>query len=80
MSEDDITDDQLCREYIEYATENLLFALIAKKKTRTETVTSENRFKEQDPDRIFDRNCLDYRNKLVQIYEEKANAVKIRST
>ena len=54
--------------------------LLPKKKTRTETVTSENRFKEQDPDRIFDRNCLDYRNKLVQIYEEKANAVKIRST
>ena len=32
MSGDDITDDQLCSEYIEYATKNLLFALIAKKK------------------------------------------------
>ena len=79
MSGDDITDDQLCREYIEYAIKNLLFALIAKKKTRTETVTLENKLKEQNPDRIFDRNCLDYRNKLEQIYEEKANDVKIRS-
>ena len=47
------------------------------KKTRTETVTLENKLKEQNPDRIFDRNNLDYRNKLEQIYEEKSNAVKI---
>ena len=42
-------------------------------------MTLENKLKEQNPDRIFDRNCLDYRNKLEQIYEEKANVVKIRS-
>ena len=40
-------------------------------------MTLENKLKEQNPDRIFDRNNLDYRNKLEQIYEEKANAVKI---
>ena len=50
-------------------------------KTRAETVTLENKLKEleQNPDCIFDRNYLDYKNKLEQIYEHKANGVKIRS-
>ena len=49
------------------------------KKTRTETVTLENKLKElkQNPDCIFDCNYLDYKNKLQQIYEEKGNGVKI---
>ena len=34
---------------------------------------------EQIPDCIFDLNYLDNKNKLEQIYEEKANGVKIRS-
>ena len=34
---------------------------------------------EQNPYCIFDRNYLDYKNKLEQIYEEKANGVKIKS-
>ena len=42
-------------------------------------MTLENKLKEQNPDRIFVRNYLDYRNKLELIYEEKVNAVKIRS-
>ena len=48
-------------------------------KTRAQTVTLENKLKEleQNPDCIFDRNYLDYKNKLKQIYEEKANGVKI---
>ena len=51
------------------------------KKTRAETVTLENKLNEleQNPDCLFDRNYLDYKNKLEQIYEEKANGVKIRS-
>ena len=51
------------------------------KKTRAETVTLENKLKElkQNPDCIFDRNYLDYKNKLEKIYEEKANGDKIRS-
>ena len=53
--------------------------LLPKKNTYRNCVTLENKLKEQNPDRIFDRNCLDYRNKLEQIYEEKANVVKIRS-
>ena len=32
---------------------------------------------EQIPDCIFDLNYLDNKNKLEQIYEEKANGVKI---
>ena len=48
-------------------------------KTRAKTVTLENKLKEQNPDRTFVRNYLDYRNKLELIYEEKVNAVKIRS-
>ena len=52
-----------------------------KKKIRVETVTLENKSKdlEQNPDCIFDRNYLDYKSKLDQAYEEKANGVKIRS-
>ena len=51
------------------------------KKTRAKTVTLENKLKElkQNPDCIFDRNYLDYKNKFEQIYKEQANGVKIRS-
>ena len=58
-----------------------LFKRKSQKKTRAETVTVENKLKEleQNPDCIFDRHYLDCKNKLEQIYEEKANAVKIRS-
>ena len=51
------------------------------KETRAETVTLENKLKEleQNPDFIFDRNYVDYKNRLDQIYKEKANGVKIRS-
>ena len=62
--------------------ENFLFAFQKKKsKTCADTVTLENKFKkfEQNPDCVFDRNYLDYKNKLEQIYEEKTNGVKIRS-
>ena len=62
--------------------ENFLFAFQKKKpKTSADTVTLENKFKkfEQNPDCVFDRNYLDYKNKLEQIYEEKTNGVKIRS-
>ena len=34
---------------------------------------------EQNPDSIFDRNYLDYKNKLKQIYEGQAKGVNIRS-
>ena len=52
-----------------------------KKKKLAEIVTFENKLQdlEQNLDCIFDRNCSDYKNKLEQIYEEKANDVKIRS-
>ena len=51
------------------------------KETRAETVTLENKLKEleQNPDCIFDRNYVDYKNRLDQIYKEKANGVRIRS-
>ena len=64
MSAEQKTDEQLCWEYVKYV-----------------TVTLENKLKEleQNPDCIFDRNYLDYKNKLKQIYEEKAKGVKIRS-
>ena len=56
----------------------------SKEKAKTihvKTVTLENKLKElkQNPDCIFDHNYLDYKNKLEQIYEEKANGVKIKS-
>ena len=58
---------------------SILFSKEKAKKTRAQTVTLENKLKEleQNPDCIFDRNYLDYKNKLKQIYEEKANGVKI---
>ena len=34
---------------------------------------------EQNPDSIFDRNYVDYKNKLKQIYEGQAKGVNIRS-
>ena len=50
-------------------------------KTGAEIVTLENDLKEleQNPECIFDLNYLEYKNKLEQIYEEKANGAKIRS-
>ena len=54
----------------------------AKKKKLAEIVTFEKKLQdlEQNLDCIFDRNCSDYKNKLEQIYEEKANNdVKIKS-
>ena len=44
-------------------------------------MTLESKLKEleQNPECIFDRNYLEYKNKLEQIYEEKATGVKIRS-
>ena len=62
----------------------IFYSLFKRKsqKTRAETVTLENQLKEleEKPDCIFDRNYLDYKSKLEQIYEEKANGDKIRST
>ena len=45
-------------------------------------MTLENKLKEleQNPDCIFDRSYLEYKNKIEQIYEEKANGVKITSS
>ena len=54
----------------------LLFKRKGKKKARAKIVTLENKFKKLEQN----LNCfLDYKNKLKQIYEEKANGVKIRS-
>ena len=46
-----------------------------------ENVALRNKLKEleQNPNCIFDRNYLDYKSKLEQIYEENANRLKIRS-
>ena len=51
------------------------------KKTRAETVTLENKLKEEEKnfDCIFERDYLDYKNKLEQIYAERAGSLKIRS-
>ena len=51
------------------------------KKARADTVTLENKLKELEgnPDCILDGDYLDYKNKLEQTYNEKANGVKIRS-
>ena len=48
------------------------------RKTRAKTVTLKSKLKEleQNPDFIFDRNYLDYKNKHEQIYEKKANDVE----
>ena len=78
-----LTDEQLCRGYIKYEIRkiSIRFSKEKVKKTRAEIVTLENKLKEleQNPDCIFDRKYLDYKNKLEQIQEGKANNVKIRS-
>ena len=83
MSAEQITDEQLCLEYIKYDIRkfSIRFSKEKAKKTRAETVTLENKLKEleQNPDCIFDRSYIKYKSKLEQIYEEKANGVKIRS-
>ena len=83
MSAEQITDEQLCWEYIKYEIRklSLRFSKEKAKKARAETVTSEIKLKELEQNLccIFDRNYLDYKNKLEQIYEQKANGVKIRS-
>ena len=50
-------------------------------KTRVKIAALEDKLKilEENLDCIFDFNYLDYKNKIYQIYEEKANSVKIRS-
>ena len=50
-------------------------------KTRAKTVTLENKLKEEEKnfDCIFERDYLDYKNKLEQIYAERAGSLKIRS-
>ena len=73
MSAEQITDEQLCWEYIKYEIRkfSILLSKENAKKTRAETVTLENKLKEleQNPD-------LDCRNNFEQIYEEKANGVR----
>ena len=71
-------------EYIKYEIRkfSIRFSKENAKKTRTEIVTLEDKLKEleQNPDCIFDCNYLDYKNKLEQLYEEKANnSGKMRS-
>ena len=50
------------------------------RKTRAKTVTLKSKLKEleQNPDFIFDRNYLDYKNKLEQIYEKRLMMLKNR--
>ena len=83
MSAEQITDEQLCWEYITYEIRKFSFRFSKEKakKTRAETVTSENKLKEleQNLDGIFERHYLGYKNELEEIYEEKSNGVKIRS-
>ena len=83
MSAEQITDEQLCWECITYEIRkfSICFSKEKAKKTRVETATSENKLKElqQNLDGIFDRHYLGYKNELEEIYEEKANGVKIRS-
>ena len=61
----------------------IFYSLFKRKcqKITIETVTLKNKSKEleQNSDSFFDRNYLDYKNKLEQVYEEKANGVKIKS-
>ena len=82
MPAEQITDEQLCWEYIKYEIRkfSIRYSKEKAKKTHAETVTLENKLKEleQNLDCIFDRNYSDYKNKLEQIYEQKANDVKIR--
>ena len=81
MIAEQVTDEQLCWEYIKYEIGkfSIRFPKENTKKTRAETVTLENKLKEleKNPDCIFDRNHGDYKNKLEQTYEGKANSVKI---
>ena len=83
MSVEQITDEELCSEYIKYEIRKFFIRLSNEKakETRAEIITLENKFKnlEKKPDCIFDCNYLDYKNKLEQICEERANGVKIRS-
>ena len=73
----------MCWEYIKYQIRkfSIRFSKENAKKARVEIVTFENKLKEleQKTDCIFDRKYLDCKNKLEQIYEEKANGIKIRS-
>ena len=81
MSPEQITDEQLCWEYIKYEIRkfSIRFSKEKAKKTRAKTVRLENKLKEleRNPNCIFDRNYLDYKNKLEQTYEKKSNGVKI---
>ena len=83
MSAEQITDEQLCWQYTKYEIRkfSIRFSKENAKKITVKTVTLKNKSKEleQNSDSIFDRNYLDYKNKLEQVYEEKANGVKIRS-
>ena len=82
-SAEQITDEQPCWEYIKYEIRkfSICFSKEKAKRTRAKTFTLENKLKEleQNPDCIFDRNYLSYKNRREEIYEEKANGVKIRS-
>ena len=75
MSAEQITDEQLCWEYTKYEIRKFFirFSKVKPKKIRAETATLENKSKEleQNSDCIFDRNCLDYKNKLEKVYEKK---------
>ena len=83
MSAEQIIDEQLCSEYMKYEIRKfyICFSKEKAKKARADTVTLENKLKELEgnPDCILDGNYLDYKNKLEQTYNEKANGVKIRS-
>ena len=80
MSSGDIKDEQLCWEYIKYEIRKFSIRFSKEyQKTRGDIVTFENKVTELNLEYIFDRNYLEYKNKLEQVYEEKANSVKIRS-
>ena len=49
MSAEQITDEQLCWEYMKYEIKfSILFSKVKAKKTRAQTVTLENKLKELD--------------------------------
>ena len=83
MSAEQITDEQLCWEYIKHKMRKFssCFSRENAKKNHAEIVYLVNKLKEleQNLNSFFDRNYLDYKNKLVQIYEEKNNGVTMRS-
>ena len=80
MSAEQITDEKLCWEYIKYEIRKFSIRFSKEyQKTRGDIVTFENKVTELNLEYIFDRNYLEYKNKLEQVYEEKANSVKIRS-